>query len=70
MQTVLDFLNGRKTYITAFLFAVFNFGLSMGWWTAEDQIILMVNSLLAALGWGFLRAGVSKSSLDAKKIVK
>jgi hypothetical protein len=62
MSKILEFLQGKKTYITATLFAVFNFGVAIGWWAPDNQIILLVNSLLAALGFGFLRAGVNKSS--------
>ena len=64
MKTILEFLEGKKTYIVAFLFGVFNIGLAMGWWTADNQIIVTINSLLAMLGFGFLRAGVKT---EAKK---
>ena len=60
MQGLIDWLSGKKTYITAFLFGLFNFGIAMGWWTVDNQVWLGINSLLAMLGWGFLRAGVSK----------
>ena len=61
MQSILNFLNGKKTYITAILFAVFNLGVTLGWWTVDDVTIKAVDTLLAALGFGFLRAGVKKS---------
>lgn len=58
---MFEWLNGKKTYITAALFAVFNFGIAMGWWMADNEVITLINSLLAAIGFGFMRAGVTKS---------
>lgn len=63
----MKLLEGYKTYITAFLFAVFNFGVSMGYWAADDTIVHLINSLLGALGFAFLRSGVNKKQ---KKITK
>ena len=60
MAAILAFLNGKKTYITAFLFALFNFGIAIGWWTPDNQIIYLINTLLASVGFGFLRAAVTK----------
>jgi len=62
MQAIIDFLSGKKTYIVAILFAVFNFGASIGWWTLDDATWKAVDILLGSLGFAFLRAGVSKSS--------
>ena len=58
---ILEWLKGKRTFITALLFAVFNFGVGMGWWVADNNVIYLVNSLLAAAGFGFLRAGVKAS---------
>ena len=62
----MEWLQGKKTYITAILIAVYNVGIAVGWWTPDNQIIIAVNGLLAALGFGFLRAG---SKTDAKKTI-
>ena len=62
MSGILEWFSGKRTYITAFLFGLFNFGLGMGWWTPDNQIIITVNSLLAMFGFGFLRAGVTKEA--------
>ena len=59
---MLKFLNGKKTYITAVLFGVYNIGLALGWWTADSTIITAINTVLAAFGLAFLRHGVSKSN--------
>jgi len=61
MQSIINFFSGKKTYITAILFAIFNLGLALGYWEADNQIIVTVNSLLGAFGFSFLRAGVKKS---------
>jgi hypothetical protein len=57
---MLDWLKGKKSYITAALFGVFNFGASVGWWALDSETWVAVNTVLATLGWGFMRAGVSK----------
>jgi hypothetical protein len=60
MENLLNWLSGRKTYITAFLFALFNFGASVGWWTPDSSVWEGINYLLGALGFGFLRSGMKK----------
>jgi hypothetical protein len=61
MAAILAWLDGKKTYITAILLAVFDVGVAFGWWTFDSGVIQAVNALLAAFGLGFLRAGVAKS---------
>lgn len=61
MSSVISFLQGKKTYITAVLFGIFNLGLAIGWWTPDNQVVLAVNSIFATFGWAFMRAGVTKS---------
>jgi len=57
-------LQGKKTYIIVVLAAVFNIGVVFGFWTVDSQIWAFINSILAFLGIGTLRAGVSN---EAKK---
>ena len=61
MKKILDTLSGKKTYIVAVLAAIFNMGVAFGWWATDSQVIITINSILAACGLGFLRAGVTKS---------
>lgn len=61
MNNLVNWLDGKKTYITAFLFAVFNFGASVGWWQLDSAVWEGINYVLAALGFGFMRSGVKKS---------
>ena len=60
MSSILEFLKGKKTYITAVLFGVYNVGIELAWWTPDDSIVVLVNGLLASFGFGFLRAGIKK----------
>ena len=58
MQKLLNFLDGKKTYIVAFLAAVLNFAVAVGWLSVED--LQQINVVLGALGLASLRAGVNK----------
>ena len=60
MQSIIDWLAGKKTYITAVLIAVYNIGLAFAWWTPDDQYVMLVNTVLVTFGIGFLRAGIAK----------
>lgn len=61
MGSLFEWLNGKKTYLTTLIFAVFNLGVGLGWWTVDNSVWVTANTLLGALGFGFLRAGVEKS---------
>jgi hypothetical protein len=65
MQKILEFLSGKKSYIIAFLFAIWNFGVETQLWTVDNQIWSIVNYILGALGFAFLRAGVKKAGNGA-----
>jgi len=56
MDKVLDFLNGKKTYIVAVLMFVNAGGISLGWWTLEQSAV--IDAFLLPLGLGFLRSAV------------
>ena len=58
MQKLLNFLDGKKTYIVAFLAAVLNFAVAVGWLSVDD--LQQINVVLGALGLASLRAGVNK----------
>lgn len=57
MSGVISWLEGKKTYVTAIVIGVVATARALGYeipeWTFE---------LLAALGLGFLRAGVARAS--------
>jgi hypothetical protein len=62
MQQALEWLSGKKTYITAILFAVFNLGTVLNLWTVDDATWKAIDTILGALGLTFLRLGVTKSA--------
>lgn len=59
MEQILKGFSGYKTYIVAILLLVANLGVQLGWFTQD--LVNMVNAVLAPLGLAFLRAGVSAS---------
>jgi hypothetical protein len=59
MKKVTSFLHGKKTYIVIIVAIVFNTLVQLGY--LQQSNVEYVNIILAALGLGALRAGVSKS---------
>jgi hypothetical protein len=59
MNKVKSFLQGKKTYIVIIVAIVFNTLVQLGYLQASN--VEYVNIILAALGLGALRAGVTKS---------
>lgn len=58
MQKILTVLVGKKTYIVAVIIAVLNLAVAFGWISPDN--LEQINLILVALGFGALRAGVSK----------
>lgn len=58
MNKVLAYLQGKKTYIIIIVAIVFNTLVQLGY--IDASYVEYVNIVLAALGLGALRAGVSK----------
>lgn len=58
---MLEWLEGKKTYIVIVITALFNLGVAFGWWVEDNNIVVFINTILGAFGFGFLRAGVTKS---------
>lgn len=53
---ILDWLDGRKTYLVAVAAAIYLIGGDIGWWPQNDQVL----TLLGFGGLAALRAGMSK----------
>lgn len=53
---MIALLRGKKTYIVAFIAAVLNFCVLVGWITPDN--LTVINSILAALGLAAVRAGI------------
>jgi hypothetical protein len=58
LNRLIAFLQGKKTYIVIIVAIVFNTLVQMGY--VDSNSVQYVNIVLAALGLGALRAGVSK----------
>lgn len=58
MNKILSYLQGKKTYIIIIVAIVFNTLVQLGY--VDASYVEYVNIVLAALGLGALRAGVSK----------
>ena len=58
MKKVFNFLQGRKTYVVVVVAIIFNSLVQLGY--VDYSYVEYVNIVLAALGLGALRAGVSK----------
>lgn len=56
---MIDFFKGKKTYIVMVLGVIFNGLVASG--HVDASVLPMVNSILAFLGLGTLRAGISKA---------
>ena len=55
---LINFLQGKKTYIVAFVLAVLNFAVAVNWITVDQ--LNQINAILVGLGLVALRAGVNK----------
>lgn len=60
MNGILEFLSGKKTYLTAITIIVLLIGQAKGWWTLPAEMY----AALSALGLAFLRAGVKSEVGD------
>lgn len=54
---MLDWLNGKKTYLMAVVYGLDAMGSQLGWWAA-DSARSIIEQVLTIV---FLRAGVTKS---------
>jgi len=59
MQKIRTLLEGKKTYIVVIVAIIFNSLVQLGY--VDYSYVEYVNIVLAALGLGALRAGVTKS---------
>lgn len=62
MQAILEFLNGKKTYVMGIIYALDAFGSQLGWWSA-DTARTVIEQVLALFA---LRAGVTKVETTVK----
>jgi hypothetical protein len=67
MQSVLDFLSGKKSYILLFIGVIFNLGVISGWWATDNATWASIDTLLAGLLGASFRAGITKSNPEVPK---
>jgi hypothetical protein len=67
MQSVIDFLSGKKSYILLTIGFIFNLGRLIGWWTADNTTWAALDTLLATLLGMSFRAAIAKSNPEATK---
>jgi hypothetical protein len=61
MQALIDWLDGKKSYILLVIGFVFNLGALLGWWTLDNQVWALVDSTLVMLLGASFRAAIQKS---------
>lgn len=62
MNTIIQSLNGKKTYLTCTLIGALLFGSWQGWWKIPPEIY----AGLATLATAFLRAGLSRALAESQ----
>ncbi|MBE3141461.1 MAG: hypothetical protein IMZ53_12875 [Thermoplasmata archaeon] len=67
MQTIIDFLSGKKSYIILIVGFIFNVGVISGWWVADNATWQAIDALLVTLLGMSFRAAVTKSNPEATK---
>jgi len=59
MKRLIDYLSGKKTYITAGIVAAIAFAKAMDWVTPEQLEVILI--ALGALGLGVVRSAIKKA---------
>jgi len=62
MAGILEWLQGKKTYILIILGFVFNIGVAAGWWDVTSTLWEIINGILVLLGLGTIGAKVTRLS--------
>ena len=62
MNGIIEWLQGKKTYIILIVGFVFNIGIAVGWWTPESELWNLINVILTFLGLGTIGAKINRSA--------
>ena len=57
---IIQWLQGKKTFIVLIVAFIFNIGVAAGLWTPESEVWNIINAILGFLGLGALRSGMKK----------
>ena len=60
-MAIIEWLQGKKTYIVLVVAFVFNVGVAAGWWALESELWSVINAILGFLGLGALKSAVKKT---------
>ena len=60
-MNIIEWLQGKKTYIVLVVAFVFNVGVAAGWWGLESELWAVINAILGFLGLGALKSAVKKT---------
>jgi len=61
MAAIMEWLNGKKTYIVVIVGAIVDVLITLGYIPADGQVVQIINVVFLALFGAALRAGVAKS---------
>ena len=62
MSGIIEWLQGKKTYIILLVGFAFNIGIAAGWWTPESELWSIINAVLGFLGLGTLGAKINRAA--------
>ena len=62
MTGIIEWLQGRKTWIILILAFVFNAGVMAGWWSPESEWWTLINTILGFLGIGTIGAKITRTT--------
>jgi hypothetical protein len=65
MAGLMEWLQGKKTYIIMIVGFIFNLGILAGWWEMGSQVWQLIDTVLAFFGLGTIRSGIKT---EAKKV--
>ncbi len=60
MTGIIEWLQGKKTYIILIVAFVFNIGIAAGFWTPESELWNLINIILGFLGVGTIGAKITR----------
>jgi uncharacterized membrane protein YkgB len=66
MQSVIDWLSGKKSYIILIVGFIFNLGVITGWWATDNATWGSIDTLLVTLLGLSFRAAITKSGPEIK----
>ena len=60
---IIEWLQGKKSYIVLVVAFAFNIGVTAGWWLPDSQMWELINTILVFLGVGAFRSAIKKAEI-------